>query len=162
MSLHRDWRWVCGLIGIFEGYESRPYKCPADKYTIGYGSTILLDGKRVTANTPPITKAEAQELLVFHLEKYCWPEIENLELNRWQNSAVLSFIFNVGAGNFKKSTMRKLILAGDVDKVAKEFPKWRKAAGKVVKGLVNRRRVERAVFVGTCKTLTEARKIFAE
>ena len=61
-------------------------------------------------------------------------------------SALCSFIFNVGSGNFQRSTMRMKLNRGDYYGASAEFPKWRKAGGRILKGLVKRRIVERELF----------------
>ncbi len=62
--------------------------------------------------------------------------------------ACTSLAYNIGLANFEHSTLLRKINAGDRAGAAAEFPKWNKAAGKVMKGLVNRRAAERAVFEG--------------
>jgi lysozyme len=64
-----------------------------------------------------------------------------------QMAALLSFVYNVGIGNFKSSTMLKLINSGDLTAAANEFPRWNKAKGKVVQGLTNRRLDEQKLFL---------------
>lgn len=61
--------------------------------------------------------------------------------------ALASFVFNVGLGAFEKSKLRRLLKAGDKAGAANEFPRWNKAAGKVLPGLVTRRAAERALFL---------------
>lgn len=55
----------------------------------------------------------------------------------------LSFAYNVGNGAFCGSTLRRKADAGDLKGACDELPKWNKAGGKVIKGLVNRRAEER-------------------
>ena len=52
------------LIKLYEGFDSHPYKCPADVWTYGYGATRNIEGERVTSSTEPISKLEAEELLI--------------------------------------------------------------------------------------------------
>jgi len=59
----------------------------------------------------------------------------------------VSFSFNVGLGNFQSSTLRSKLNRGDYEGASNEFPKWRKAGGKILKGLVKRRADERNLFL---------------
>ncbi len=69
-----------------------------------------------------------------------------LELNQNQYDALCSLIFNIGTGKFKRSTMLKYLQAKQYDKASAEFLKWRKANGKVLKGLEARRKDEQELF----------------
>ena len=55
-------------------------------------------------------------------------------------------IFNIGTGNFLRSTLLKYLQAKQYDKASAEFLKWRKANGKVLKGLEARRKDEQELF----------------
>jgi GH24 family phage-related lysozyme (muramidase) len=59
----------------------------------------------------------------------------------------VSFAFNVGLGNFQRSTLRMKTNRGEFEDAADEFLKWTKAAGRVLPGLVKRRQDERALFL---------------
>jgi lysozyme len=61
--------------------------------------------------------------------------------------ALVSFSFNVGLGTLQRSTLRQKHNRGDYDGAADEFLKYCKAAGKVLKGLLNRRKDERAMYL---------------
>ena len=65
-----------------------------------------------------------------------------------QHGALVSLVFNIGSGNFRRSTLLRLLNEGDYEGAADEFPKWRKAGGKVLKGLERRRKAEREMFIG--------------
>lgn len=65
-----------------------------------------------------------------------------------ERAAVISFIYNVGEGNFYKSTMLKKLNRGDIAGACNELPKWVYAKGKRLQGLVNRREDERLVCLG--------------
>ena len=62
-------------------------------------------------------------------------------------SAVASLAYNIGTGNLQRSTLRIKLNRGRYLDAADEFPKWRKAGGRVLKGLVRRRIAERNLFV---------------
>ena len=135
----------------FEGFSAKPYLCPANVPTIGYGSTYYADGTKVSLDDPEITEERATALLIHELEetflpavrKYC-PEVADDEN---KSNALVSFTYNLGAGNLANSTLRKKVNARDWQGAADEFPKWRKAGGKVLRGLELRRAAERALFL---------------
>jgi lysozyme len=126
------------LIKKHEGLRLKAYKCPAGVWTVGYGHT-----RGVTSSTE-ISQSMADLFLlddIRPLERY----INKLGINfrQGQFDAIVSFLFNLGEGNFNKSTLKKKILAGGNDEdIAAEFKKWNKAGGKVLDGLTKRREEE--------------------
>jgi lysozyme len=62
--------------------------------------------------------------------------------------ALVSFSFNLGLGTLQRSTLRLKHNRGDYEGAAEEFLKYTKAGGNVLKGLVNRRNDERALYLG--------------
>ena len=132
------------LIKSFEGLRLKSYKCPSGIWTVGYGHT----GKDVNPGMT-ITREEAEALLKKDIELF---EIgvekvidENITLTSNQFSALVSFSFNVGLENFKKSTLLKLINSGhkdDLELIHKQFSRWVYANKKVLPGLVKRREAE--------------------
>jgi lysozyme len=60
---------------------------------------------------------------------------------------MVSFIYNVGSGNFQASTLRRKIKAGDLAGAANEFPRWVYGGGRRLPGLVRRREAERTLFL---------------
>lgn len=125
------------LIKGFELFVPTAYRCPAGELTIGYGHT----GKDVKEGMV-ITKVQAEELLKKDLE-----EAENAvnrlvraSINKHQFDALVSFTFNVGEGNFKKSTLlRKVNRNPNERSIREEFARWTFAGGKSLPGLVKRR-----------------------
>jgi lysozyme len=136
------------LIKTFEGFRSEPYFCGVAD-TIGYGSTWSFDGSRVTLSHPPITKDEAEELLLREVRnsEKAVDRLIKVELNENEHSALQSFVYNLGSGRLQSSTLRRKINRGDFEGAADEFPKWRRAGGKILKGLVLRRAAERKLFL---------------
>ena len=137
------------IIRGFEGFEAAPYRCPAGVWTIGYGSTRTPEGAPVTAETGPITEAEAAAWMARDLERYerAVEAYVTVPVNDNQFSALVSFTYNLGSGNLRASTLRQKLNRGDYEGAAGEFPKWRRAGGRVLKGLVRRRAAERALFL---------------
>lgn len=136
------------LIKHFEGLELEAYPDPAtggEPYTIGYGHT----GKDVKLGMV-ITEERAEELLREDLERF-EKHVEkksDVELTQYQFDALVSFTYNVGPTNLSRSTLLKKLNECDFIGAANEFPRWNKAAGKVMRGLTNRRNAERLVFLG--------------
>jgi len=135
------------LIKGFEGCSLRAYPDPAtgaEPWTIGYGATG--PGIRPGAVW---TQEQAEEDLrkrVIDLAAFIDREI-NIILTDEELAALISFTYNVGKGAFDSSTLRKKINAQDIEEAAKEFPRWNKAAGKVLAGLTKRRSAEMAQFL---------------
>lgn len=130
------------VIRHFEGCELTAYKCPAGVLTIGYGHT-----KTVTKGMV-ITKHRAEDLLRQDLE-WCERAINTnvtVPLTQNQYDALASFIYNVGAGAFKKSTLLRKLNAGDYAGASAQFPRWNKGGGRVLRGLTRRRQAERELF----------------
>lgn len=136
-----------------ETFKAKPYLCPAGIPTIGYGSTCYENGTKVTLKNTPITEQRAIAMLKCHIDKIVAPTIKKLiktELNQNQYDALCSFIYNVGDGNFKSSTLLKKVNANRFDPtIQNEFMKWVHAGGKVLKGLVTRRMKEGNLYFGT-------------
>ena len=135
------------LIKTFEGLELTAYKPHADDvWTIGYGTTRI-NGRPVERGTE-ITRHQAQLYLISDL-RYFEKSVNALvevPISQNQFDALVSFAYNVGVGNLKKSTLLKKLNKGDYLGASKEFPKWKYSAGKVLKGLVKRRKAEAEIF----------------
>ena len=131
------------LIKESEGLRLEAYlPTPNDVWTIGYGHT------KTAKKGMRITLAGAEALLYQDL---AWVEAAidtyvQVPLNQNQYDAIASFIYNVGATAFRKSTMLKLLNAGDYDGAANQFPRWNKQKGKVLNGLTKRRQKEKTLF----------------
>ena len=131
------------LIKDFEGLRLEAYLCSAKVWTIGYGHT------KDVKKGDTCTLEEAEAFLVADV-KWVLTAVERtvkVPLTPGQRAAVNSFIFNCGATAFRTSTLLRKLNAGDYKGAADEFPRWNKAGGKVIKGLVRRRASERKVFL---------------
>ena len=135
------------LIKKFEGLFLKAYLCPANVPTIGYGSTMYATGKKVKLGET-ITRQIAQELIEWEVNnKGKIVDAMKLELNQNQFDAVVSFVYNLGIGNFNKSTLLKKIKENPNDiTIANEFTKWNKGGGVILKGLVTRRKAESDLY----------------
>lgn len=128
----------------FEGLRLKAYVCAAGVCTIGYGHTVGVKPSDV------ITQAQADtffemDIMAVESQVTALP----LDLGQYQFDAVVSFCFNVGIGNFKKSTLYKKIKANAYDpSIPAEFKKWIYGGGKILSGLVTRREWEAKRYQG--------------
>lgn len=130
------------LIKHYEGLRLHAYHCSAHVWTIGYGHTAGVSAGDV------ITLEQA--------EKYLLQDINSAEntvnnyvmapLSQHQFDALVSFVFNLGSGNFSSSTLLAKINARDYSGAASEFLRWNRAGGNIVNGLVRRREDEKRLF----------------
>lgn len=132
------------LVATFEGFSSKPYLCPAGVWTIGFGTTRFPDGFRVTQHEPECTREQAEEWLHHELEKAERAVIRYTDvfLNDYQLAALASFVYNLGSGAFRASTLRRRINSVDWHDVPYQMSRWNKAGGRVLNGLVRRRAAE--------------------
>lgn len=132
------------LVKHFEGCYLKAYLCPAAVWTVGYGATGEGVGPGVVW-----TKQEAEARLVRDLEKCAQqavrlsPKLLTEDLRR---AAIVSFVFNCGAGAYRASTLRRKIDAGDWEGAKAQILKWNKGGGKVLPGLTRRRKAEAALL----------------
>lgn len=141
----------------FEGFRSKPYICPAGVPTIGYGSTYYPGGRKVTMADAPVTEPQARAMLVAELLhtyapgtlRQC-PGLLPLALltDDWRKlNAIVDFAYNLGVGRLQTSTLRRKINAGDWQGAQAELMKWVRGGGRVLPGLVARRRAEGELLV---------------
>ena len=136
------------ILRHFEGLELEAYKCPAGIPTIGYGSTFYEDGKPVKMGDK-ITRERAEQLLPNIVRKFEQAVERFLKIPVLQHEfdACVLLAYNIGIGNFEKSTLLRNINQGKpkADVVA-QFHVWNKAGGKVLPGLVRRRASEAHLY----------------
>lgn len=134
------------LVKHFEGVSYTPYLEPTGKrWHIGYGH--LLDGP---AHGVRISEDTAEKLLRKDLKKAenAVQTMVKVPLEQHQYDALVSFVYNLGSGNFSRSRLLRKLNSGDYAGAANEFPRWVRAGGKKVKGLVIRRQIEKTLFTG--------------
>ena len=132
------------LIKHFEGCELEAYKCAAGVWTIGYGHI-----KGVTPESA-ITQEQAEQMLVEELNEYegYINDMVTTPLSQNQFDALVSWVYNLGGGNLKASTLLKVLNSGDFNGVPAQLMRWNKAGGKVLEGLTRRRQAEADLFSG--------------
>jgi lysozyme len=127
----------------FEGCELTAYQDSVGVWTIGYGHT----GTDVHSGLT-ITEEQASILLAADVAwaATCVNKSVKTTINQNQFDALVDFVFNLGCASLGQSTLLRLLNAGDFAGAAKEFLRWNKAGGKVVKGLTLRRQAETDLF----------------
>ena len=136
------------LIKQFEGCKLTAYQDSVGVWTIGYGWTQPVDGKPIRAGMT-IKQETAERLLKTGLVSYesDVSRLVKVGLTQGQFDALVSFAYNVGSRALSTSTLLKKLNAGDIKGAADEFLRWNKSGGKVMPGLTNRRKAERALFL---------------
>lgn len=134
------------LIKQFEGYSSKAYPDPATggaPWTIGYGTTKGVKPGMV------ITAQQAEKMLRDDVAKFesGVSSLITSPTTQGQFDAMVSLAYNIGLGNFGKSTLLKKHNARCYTCAADQFRVWNRANGKVMNGLTKRRAAERQVYM---------------
>lgn len=164
------------LMHKFEGFRSKPYLCPAHLWTVGYGHVLYDDQIKlpVAHNEAQLKQpVENRVMLRRHYQlkpedNRVWPkaEIDQLfegDLVRFERGvlrlvpavagrqgafdALVCLSYNIGLGGLQRSTVRMKANRGDWQGAAEAFMAWTKGGGKVLPGLVARRKAEVALFL---------------
>ena len=139
------------LIKHHEGVRSRPYRCPANLWTVGVGHLIgngksLPDSWNRTFSAEEIDGILKSDLRRFELGVH--KMLPNVSLRQHEFDALVSFCFNLGLGCFQRSTLRQALLRGNKKAAMESLVKYCRAGGKILKGLQTRRLDEKALFEG--------------
>jgi lysozyme len=145
------------LITTYEGLRLEAYKDPVGVWTICYGSTKNVQPGQVATLQECENRlgADAEEA-ANAVRKYVQHPI-----TQEQFDALVDFTFNLGAGNFKNSTLLRKLNAGDCYGAAEEFRRWVYAGGQVLPGLQKRREAEYELFLADCQYWPEYSKEIA-
>jgi lysozyme len=149
------------MIKHHEGVRTKPYRCPALLWTVGCGHVIdpthaaVKYEERKSLPVPAgwdrtLTMGEVDAILAQDLGRFergvarlCPAAVGRQGVF----DSLVSFAFNVGLGNLQRSSLRMKTNRGDFEEAAEEFMKWTKAAGRVLPGLVKRRKDEQALYL---------------
>lgn len=129
---------LIAFVGAWEGKSNDPYKDIVGVWTVCYGETRV-EMRRYT-------DAECKDMKANALVDFAEPVLKrNPELRGRDNqlAAAVSLSYNIGNAAYARSTVARRFSAGDFRGACDAFLMWTKAGGKVVRGLVNRRRAER-------------------
>lgn len=135
------------LVKDSEGFRSKAYQDTGDVWTVGYGTTRI--------NGRPVTKFDTVDELyaVVLLKADVASAIDTVNrlvkvpLTQNQFDALVDFVYNLGEGQFNRSTLLKKLNLKDYVGASEEFPKWVFDNGKVQPGLVKRRSLEKSIFL---------------
>jgi len=136
------------LIRRFEGFRAKAYRDAAGVWTIGYGHTSRAGPPKVSPGMR-ITKKQAEDILCADLEKFAAGvmPLVNHPLNANQCGALVSFAYNVGLGNFQRSSVLRAVNEGRLSDVPDRLMRWTRAGGRRLRGLARRRRSEGRLFM---------------
>lgn len=140
---------AAALCRRFEGLSLKPYLCPAGVWTIGYGSTLHADGRKVARADAPITHAQADALLMLTLRRDYLPQTLALcptADTPGRLAALVDFAYNCGVGNLRNSTLRRVVNARRWGDAPAQLARWDRGGGKVLRGLTLRRHAESAMI----------------
>ena len=131
------------LVKASEGLRLEAYQDAGGVWTIGYGHTRDVQPGDV------ITQQQADDFLQADLAEAAEAvaSLVKVPLNQGQFDALCDFVFNLGEGDLERSTLLRLLNAGNYQAAAQQFRVWVMAAGEVLPGLVKRRAAERDLFV---------------
>ena len=139
------------LIKHHEGVRNRPYRCPANLWTVGVGH-LIGDGKSLPDSwNRTFSQEEIDGILKSDLRRFelgVSKMLPNVPLRQHEFDAIISFCFNLGLGCFQRSTLRQALLRGDKKAAMESLVKYCRAGGKILRGLQIRRLDERALFEG--------------
>ena len=148
------------VIKHHEGVRQKPYRCPANLWTIGVGHVIYPEQGKLKVDDRMSFLLKEEDNRTFSMEEIdgiLRTDLARFErgvaqyvpvpLTQGQFDALVSFSFNVGLGTLQRSTLRQKALRGDFQGAAEEFLKYCMAGGKILKGLQIRRIDERAMFL---------------
>ena len=135
-----------GLCKVFEGLRLRPYIRPAGYPTLGYGTVNKPDGTKVSMSDSAISKEVAESWLVHELELVYMPGVLKASpvLLQYPKAlgAIADFAYNLGVPRYRASTLRQRVNLQDWIGAKEQLMLWTRGAGKVLPGLVARRKAE--------------------
>lgn len=137
-------KYAVDIAKKFEGFRVTPYYDASGFLTIGFGTRI----KSKDEYPNGVTEEEAENLLVEHMERS--EAVLDREItvptSDKQFGALLSLCYNIGEGNFLKSTLLRKLNQSDYAGAADQFSVWCRSGGRELPGLIRRRAAEKALF----------------
>jgi len=148
------------VIAHHEGVRLKPYRCPAKLWTIGVGHVLYPEQAKLSMEDRikyPIRPEDNRIFTMDEVNAILAADLQRFErgvlrycpsgITQGRFDALVSFSFNVGLGTLQRSTLRHKHNRGDFDGAADEFLKYCLGGGKILKGLLNRRKDERAIYL---------------
>ncbi|PKF34909.1 lysozyme [Acinetobacter proteolyticus] len=136
------------LITSFEDLKLNAYDDGTGIWTIGFGTTVYPNKARVKKDER-CTLEQAKSFFQYDLRRFekTVNEAVRVPISQNQFDALVSLAYNIGSNAFKNSTLLKYLNALAFQDAADQFLVWNKGGGKVLKGLIHRRQVERSLFL---------------
>ena len=139
------------FIAQFEGFGPALHNDPVGHCTIGIGHLVHrgpCNGSEPAEFKRGLTEAQALALLAEDLRDSAATvtRLVRVPLTQQQFDALISFVFNVGQGNFSSSTLLQLLNQGDFASVPAQLNRFVFASGQKLSGLVRRRAAEGQLF----------------
>jgi lysozyme len=135
------------LIKEFEQCRLAAYLCPAHVWTIGWGHTkeVRMGDKISLDRAERLFQEDIAEFDAGVADLFV-----SVPLDQHQFDALVCFAYNTGLVALENSTLLKLVREGNIDDAAAEFEKWVSGGRpkRKLRGLVRRRKKERALFEG--------------
>jgi lysozyme len=147
------------MLAKFEKFVPNPYLDMVGVWTIGYGNTYYLNGRRVGPNDPHLTKEQATKLKMDIVNRdfaaavniMFADVIERGRMTQNMFDALVMLAYNIGTNALQGSSVARLLKANKKAAAADAFKLWNKGKvngrRRVIKGLVNRRAIERELFL---------------
>ncbi len=127
-----------------EGYREKPYRCPAGIWTGGWGHAFA-PGEIVRSLPPPEAEVVLdRDLAVADRAAVRLCPVLLLE-SEGRRAAIADFVFNLGSGRLRASTLRRRVNQRRWGDVAMELRRWVRGGGRILPGLVARREAEAAL-----------------
>lgn len=143
-------RIAAQLCRVFEGLRLKPYICPAGYPTQGYGTVNKPDGTKVSMSDPPITRETAEAWLLHELRATYIIGVLRASPHLVAHPKVLGvmadFAYNLGVPRYRASTLKRRINERDWEGAQRELLRWVYGGGRILPGLVKRRKAESALL----------------
>lgn len=134
-----------------EGFVPQLYEDTARYCSIAYGHLLRKAGcapddqRRFPRRIPEPDGAKLLATDMARAERAV-QQLVTAQISDAQYAALCDFTYNVGSGNLKRSTLLKVVNAGDHGRVPSQFRRWTKAGGVEYRGLKTRREREIVLF----------------
>jgi lysozyme len=144
------------MLRRLEGYRCKAYKDAGGVWTIGYGHTSMAGAPQVKPGMR-ISRREADAILARDVAGFARgvARLLDVPLSDGQFSALVSFAYNIGLENFRRSSVLRAVNSGNFAAVPRRLSLWVKAGGRVLPGLVSRRAAEAAMFIAATPAASE-------
>lgn len=137
------------LIKKFEGVRNVVYLDPVNKPTVGIGHLLTIDERKKWKVGTRLSDSVIQELFEKDIDRFenAVERLVKVPITDNQFAALVSFMYNIGEGAFKESTLLRLLNQRKYKEASQQFARWNRAGGKILLGLTRRRAAEAKLFM---------------